>query len=186
MEIHNLNPELKTFLKVLQKSGYPNTTPDVPTIAKAISYPLDNFVIDLVNEIGEEKTKDFIRKTFKSLGLMSNTGMKIDLNFTGEKGSYIYLIIHNFDIVLDEPEEPVWIHYSYGDSLIIQDGENKELDLFKKAKEDLEFDIDFISGLIKEHQDEPNKTQKNIDDIKSLSEDLNELKNKLGQLKNRG
>ena len=55
-----------------------------------------------------------------------------------------------------------------------------------RLKEDLEFDIDFISNLIKEHQDEPNKTQKNIDDIKSLSEDLNELKNKLGQLKNRG
>ena len=135
MEIHNLNPELKTFLKVLQKSGYPNTTPDVPTIAKAVSYPLDNFVIDLVNEIGEEKTKDFIRKTFKSLGLMSNTGMKIDLNFTGEKGSYIYLIIHDFDIVLDEPEEPVWIHFSYGDRLIIQDGEEKTL-------EDVEDEVD--------------------------------------------
>jgi hypothetical protein len=148
MEIHNLNPELKTFLKVLQKSGYPNTTPDVPTIAKAISYPLDNFVIDLVNEIGEEKTKDFIRKTFKSLGLMSNTGMKIDLNFTGEKGSYIYLIIHNFDIVLDEPEEPVWIHYSYGDSLIIQDGEEKTL-------EDVEDEVDMgTMGEFSDYMDE--------------------------------
>ena len=148
MEIHNLNPELKTFLKVLQKSGYPNTTPDVPTIAKAISYPLDNFVIDLVNEIGEEKTKDFIRKTFKSLGLMSNTGMKIDLNFTGEKGSYIYLIIHNFDIVLDEPDEPVWIHYSYGDSLIIQDGEEKTL-------EDVEDEFDMETmGEFSDYMDE--------------------------------
>lgn len=148
MEIHNLNPELKTFLKVLQKSGYPNTTPDVPTIAKAISYPLDNFVIDLVNEIGEEKTKDFIRKTFKSLGLMSNTGMKIDLNFTGEKGSYIYLIIHNFDIVLDEPDEPVWIHYSYGDSLIIQDGEEKTL-------EDVEDEFDMgTMGEFSDYMDE--------------------------------
>ena len=76
----------------------------------------------------------------------------------------------------------VYTAYKIGQS----NGENKELDLFKKAKEDLESDIDFISGLIKEHQDEPNKTQKNIDDIKSLSEDLNELKSKLGQLKNRG
>lgn len=148
MEIHNLNPELKTFLKVLQKSGYPNTTPDVPTIAKAMSYPLDNFVVDLVDEIGEEKTKDFIRKTFKSLGLMSNTGMKIDLNFTGEKGSYIYLIIHNFDIVLDEPDEPVWIHYSYGDSLIIQDGEEKTL-------EDVEDEFDMgTMGEFSDYMDE--------------------------------
>ena len=76
----------------------------------------------------------------------------------------------------------VYTAYKVGQS----NGENKELDLFKKTKEDLEFDIDFISNLIKEHQDEPNKTQKNIDDIKSLSEDLNELKSKLGQLKNRG
>ena len=128
MEIHNLNPELKTFLKALQKLGYPNTTPDVPTIAKAISYPLDNFVIDLVNEIGEEKTKDFIRKTFESLGLMSNTGMKIDLDDTGEYGSYIYLKIHDFDIVLDEPDEPIWIHYSYGDNLLIHDGVEKTLE----------------------------------------------------------
>ena len=148
MEIHKLNPELKTFLKVLQKSGYPNPTPDVPTIARAMSYPLDNFVADLVDEIGEEKTKDFIRKTFKSLGLMSNTGMKIDLNFTGEKGSYIYLIIHNFDIVLDEPEEPVWIHYSYGDSLIIQDGEEKTL-------EDVEDEVDMgTMGEFSDYMDE--------------------------------
>ena len=76
----------------------------------------------------------------------------------------------------------VYTAYKVGQS----NGENKESDLFKKAKEDLEFDIDFISNLIKEHQDEPNKTQKNIDDIKSLSEDLNKLKSKLEQLKNRG
>jgi hypothetical protein len=148
MEIHNLNPELKTFLKVLQKSGYPNTTPDVPTIAKAVSYPLHNFVIDLVNEIGEEKTKDFIRKTFESLGLMSSTGMKIDLNFTGEEGSYIYLIIHNFDIVLDEPEEPVWVSYSYGNSLLIHDDVEKTL-------EDLEDEVDMGSmGEFSDYMDE--------------------------------
>ena len=79
---------------------------------------------------------------------MSNTGMKIDLNFTGEKGSYIYLIIHNFDIVLDEPEEPVWIHYSYGDSLIIQDGEEKTL-------EDVEDEVDMgTMGEFSDYMDE--------------------------------
>lgn len=128
MEIHKLNPDLKIFLKVLQKSGYPNPTPDVSTIARAMSYPLDNFVFDLVDEIGEEKTKEFIRKTFESLGLMSETGMKINLNMTGEEGSYIYLKIHDFDIVLDEPDEPIWIHYSYGDNLLIHDGVEKTLE----------------------------------------------------------
>jgi peptidoglycan hydrolase CwlO-like protein len=75
----------------------------------------------------------------------------------------------------------VYTAYKVGQS----NGENKESDLFQKVKEDLEFEIDFISNLIKEHQDEPNKTQKNIDDINTLSEDLNKLKSKLEELKNR-
>lgn len=156
MEIHKLNPELKTFLKVLQKSGYPNPTPDVPTIARAMSYPLDNFVVDLVDEIGEEKTKEFIRKTFESLGLMSETGMKINLDDTGEDGSYIYLIIHDFDIELDEPDEPIWIHYSYGDSLLIHDGVEKTLaDVWDEADMgDMGEVSDYVDEIGYECQDE--------------------------------
>lgn len=75
----------------------------------------------------------------------------------------------------------VYTAYKIGQS----NGENKESELIKKAKEDLEFEINFVSDLIKGHRDEPNKTQKNLDDIKSLSEDLDKLKTKLEELKNR-
>lgn len=122
---------LKTFLKALHKSGYPNPTPDVPTIAKMVSYPIDNFLTDMTNSVGMEGTDDFVEKTFSKLGLMGE-GMKIDLsNEVGEEGSYIYLIINGFDIEYDEyghEQDEVWIHYSWGKSHLIHDGEVKTLE----------------------------------------------------------
>lgn len=120
---------IKIFLKTLQKSGYPNTSPDVPTIAKAIDYPIYySFLTDLIDNVGMEGAEDFVEKTFSSLGLMGE-GLEIDLsNYLGDNGSYIYLIINSFDLVLDEPQEPVWIHYSWGPNEFILDGENKTLE----------------------------------------------------------
>ncbi len=118
---------LKTFLKALHKSGYPNPTPDVPTIAKMIDYPVHFFLKDLVGNIGMEASHEFVEKSFSKLGLKSE-GMKVDLSdYVGEEGSYIYLIINGFDIVMDEEDE-VWIHYTWGDSHLIHDGEVKTLD----------------------------------------------------------
>ena len=123
--------DLKILLKYLQKSGYPNPTPDTPTIAKLVDYSIDNFLTDMTNHIGMEGTEDFVNKTFSKLGLMGE-GMKIDLGESvGENGSYIYLIIYGFDIVYDEhgnEQDEVWIHYSWGDSHIIHDGEVKTLE----------------------------------------------------------
>lgn len=122
---------LKTFLKALHKSGYPNSSPDVPTIAKMIDYPIDNFLSDMTNSVGVEGTNDFVGKTFSKLGLMGN-GMEIDLSDeVGEEGSYIYLEIHNFDITYDKfghEQDEVWIHYSWGKSHLIHDGEVKTLE----------------------------------------------------------
>ncbi len=122
---------LKTFLKALHKSGYPNPTPDVPTIAKVVNYPIDSFLTDMTNSIGMEGTDDFVEKTLSKLGLMGE-GMKIDLsNSAGEEGSYIYLIINGFDVVYDEyghEQDEVWIHYTWGNSHLIHDGEVKTLE----------------------------------------------------------
>jgi hypothetical protein len=122
--------DLKTFLKVLGKFGYPNTNPDFPTIAKMVDYPPSYFVKDLIANLGVEKTEEFINKTFSTLGLTYSPGMKIDLSDSaGEEGSYIYLIIHGFDILSeDSPDDPVWINYSLVDSHLIHDGEIKTLD----------------------------------------------------------
>jgi hypothetical protein len=123
---------IKTFLKALNKSGYPNGSPDVPTIAyNLIDYHLTHFLQDLVDNVGMKGADDFVEKTFSSLGLMGE-GLKIDLsNEAGEEGSYIYLIINSFDIELSDSDEPdeVWIHYSWGEDKLIHDGEEKTLEI---------------------------------------------------------
>ena len=126
---------LKTFLKALHKSGYPNPTPDVPTIAKMINYPVEFFLKDLVGNIGMEAAHEFVEKSFSKLGLMGQ-GMEVDLSDSvGEEGSYIYLIINGFDIKLDDAE-PIWIHYTWGPNELIHDGESKTL-------EDIYDEVDF-------------------------------------------
>lgn len=119
---------LKTFLKALHKSGYPNSTPDVPTIAKMVDYPVEFFLKDLVGNIGMEAAHEFVEKSFSKLGLMGQ-GMEVDLSdLVGEPGSYIYLIINGFDLLKDEEDEPVWIHYTWGPNELIHDGEVKTLE----------------------------------------------------------
>jgi hypothetical protein len=94
-----------------------------------VNYNIDLFLEDLVDNVKMKGAADFVEKSFSSLGLMGE-GMKIDLSDeAGESGSYIYLIINSFDIVLSEDEEDeVWIHYSWGNNKLIHDGEEKTLD----------------------------------------------------------
>ena len=64
---------LKIFLKTLKKVGYPN--PDVASIAKMIDYDLEEFLPDLVAEIGEKKADEF---TENALNKMSTSdGIRI-------------------------------------------------------------------------------------------------------------
>jgi hypothetical protein len=122
--------DLKTFLKVAQKLGYPNPSPNSLVIANSISYNLNNFIEDLISEVGQERANEFVDKTFSSLGATYSPGIKIDLSDRlGETGSYIYLIINGFDFAEGDGEfEEVWIHYTWGDSMLIHDGEEKTLD----------------------------------------------------------
>jgi hypothetical protein len=110
--------QLKTFLKVVQKLGYPNPSPDSLVIANSINYNLNNFIEDLILEVGEEKAYEFVNKTFSSLGATYSPGIKIDLsNRVGETGSHIYLIINEFEFVEgDNDYKEVWIHYSWGNN----------------------------------------------------------------------
>jgi hypothetical protein len=122
--------DLKTFLKVAQKLGYPDPSPNSLVIANSINYNLNNFIEDLILEVGQERANEFVNKTFSSLGATYSPGIKIDLSDRlGETGSYIYLIINGFDFVEgDEEYKEVWIHYTWGDSHLIHDGEVKTLD----------------------------------------------------------
>jgi hypothetical protein len=138
--------DLKTFLTISQRLGYPNPTPDSLTIAKSIDYSLGYLIDDLIREIGQFKTDEFIEKTFSKLGAMSSPGIKIDLvDMGGGEGSYVYLIINSFDVGEgDEDYEEVWIHYTLGDSLLFEDGEERTL-------EDIWDDIDM--GTMGEFED---------------------------------
>jgi hypothetical protein len=103
---------LKTFLKVLNKVGYPN--PDVQSIAKMIDYNLEEFLPDLVAEVGEEKADDF---TEKALNKMSTSdGIKIQDKDDPEQ--YAYIILLNPRLDLENDETTVLCDWSWGDTHI--------------------------------------------------------------------
>ena len=120
--------ELKSFLKVLEKYNYPNSKVDVPRLARLSGYNLSSFVEDLEGTIGTQKTFDFIQNTFSKIGLTHDPGLRINLDdYAGDIGSYVYLIVNDFDII-ESPEGPeVWLNYSYGDNSIIHDGKSRTI-----------------------------------------------------------
>jgi hypothetical protein len=111
--------ELNRFLKVLNKVGYPN--PDTVTIAKMVSYNLDNFLTELVGEIGEEKSNDFILKAIQKLS--DENGIRLDIG----NNEYVYAIIREPYIDM-EGDGSVFAELTWGDSnLLYQDDEGNEV-----------------------------------------------------------
>jgi len=142
--------EVKNFLKILQKAGYPNTNPDTITIANAASYPLESFIKNLYEEIGMGGTQEFIEKVFSSLGLTYHPGLKLELG----GGDYMHLIINDFDLVEGEGEDitEVWIHYSFGENrLTINETPTTLADIWDEADMG---DIGEVSDIQYEIQDE--------------------------------
>ena len=112
---------LKTFLKILNKVGYPN--PDVVSIAKMIDYNLEEFLPDLVAEIGEEKADEF---TEKALNKMS-TPKGIRIKDKDDSKEYAYIIIHNPRLDLDNDETTVLCDWEWGETKILhQDDDGTE------------------------------------------------------------
>lgn len=103
---------LKTFLKTLKKVGYPN--PDTKSIAKMISYDLEEFLPDLVDELGEEKADEF---TEKALDKMS-TPDGIRIQDEDDPEQYAYIKIHNPRLDLENDETTVLCDWSWGDTNI--------------------------------------------------------------------
>lgn len=101
--------ELNTFLRVINKMGYPN--PSTASIARSMDYNLDNFLPDLVAEVGEERADEFTEKALEKLS-ENGKGIRIPL----ESDRYIYLIIYDTKINLDETETQVFINWGWGDS----------------------------------------------------------------------
>lgn len=105
---------LKTFLKVLQKVGYPN--PNLDSIAKMVDYNLEDFLPDLVAEIGEEKADDFTEKALKKMS--TKKGIKIK-NLHDDPNQYAYIILHNTRLDLENDETTVLCDWSWGDTKIL-------------------------------------------------------------------
>jgi hypothetical protein len=113
--------DLNRFLKVLNKVGYPN--PDVHSIAKMIDYNLEEFLPDLVAEVGEEKADEF---TEKALNKMS-TPNGIRIQDKDDSKEYAYIIIHNPRLDLDNDETTVLCDWSWGQTNILsQDDDGNE------------------------------------------------------------
>jgi hypothetical protein len=60
-----------------------------------------------------------------------------------------------------------------------RDGKNKERDALKEARTDLEMEIEYMEGLVKDYDSVPNKTQKDWDNKQMLEMKLDLLKRKL-------
>lgn len=104
---------IKTFLKVLNKVGYPNS--NINTISNAVSYDLDNFLPDLITEVGEDKANWFVGEAISKL----STKKGIKLNLSGEYNEYAYIIIKNSRIDLENSDDTVLIDWSWGDTHLL-------------------------------------------------------------------
>ena len=113
---------LKTFLKVLSKVGYPN--PDVHSIAKMIDYNLEEFLPDLVAEIGEEKSDEFTEKALNKIS--TSDGIRIS-NLYDDSNQYAYIKIYNPRLDLENDETTVLCDWSWGETKILyQDDDGTE------------------------------------------------------------
>lgn len=98
--------------------GYPN--PNTKSIARSMDYDLDEFLLDLVEEVGKERAEEFTENALSKLS-EDGKGIKVPLNDNTE---YIYLQIYESRIDLDETESQVLINWGWGDSKLLSQDEN--------------------------------------------------------------
>lgn len=110
--------DVNYFLKVLKREGYPN--PDVESIAKMVGYDLEDFLLDLKNEIGEEGVVKFCDNAIKKIS--GEDGIEIDL----EDGEFCNIHVYPKYYDEDESEMDVISESEWGDSRILSTDENGE------------------------------------------------------------
>ena len=113
--------DLVPFLKLLTKVGYPN--PEIQTIARMADYNLEEFLPDLVAELGEEKADEF---TERALNKMS-TQDGIRIQDKDDPKQYAYIKLHNPRLDLENDETTVLCDWSWGETKILhQDDDGTE------------------------------------------------------------
>ena len=112
--------ELNKFLKVMNKMGYPN--PNTKSIARSMDYDLDEFLPNLVDEVGEKRAEEF---TENALNKLSEDGKGIKVPLDNDNTEYIYLQIYESRIDLDETESQVLINWGWGDSRLFDENDQE-------------------------------------------------------------
>jgi len=125
--------DLNIFLKALKKVGYPN--PDVVSIAKMMDYNLEEFLPDLVAEVGEEKADQFAEKSLNKI--TPKEGIRV--NLYDDPNQYAYIQIHNPRLDLENDETTVLCDWSWGETQILHQDEdgNETYKTIDELSEDL-------------------------------------------------
>jgi hypothetical protein len=103
---------LKIFLKTLSKLGYPN--PDLISISKMVSYNLEEFLPDLVDELGQEKADEFTEKALDKF----STADGIKVQDRDDPNQYAYIKLYNPRLDLENDETTVLCEWNWSDSSI--------------------------------------------------------------------
>ena len=118
--------DLKTFLTVMKKYGYPN--PKVESIAKMTSYDLDELLVDMYAKKGWMFTKNFVKQSLIKL-LGEDMEIKMDVSEVAEEGSHVTFKVTPFDFDPEETEDGVYSKIDILDShMVAPDGSVKTLD----------------------------------------------------------
>jgi hypothetical protein len=110
--------DLVPFLKLLTKVGYPN--PEIQTIARMADYNLEEFLPDLVAELGEEKADEFTERALNKMS--TQDGIRIQDEDDPEQ--YAYIKLHNPRLDLENDETTVLCDWSWGNTNIFYKDED--------------------------------------------------------------
>jgi hypothetical protein len=136
--------DLKKILLVLEKFGYPNN--NFSSLCTMTGYNSDNFLADLIENLGEDKTLEFIGNTFDKLET-DQEGIKISL---WEPGEYVYLNIEDYTINEEESDDCVFIEWYWGDDSKVSDDNGKLVTLDQINDDNDPWDLDDFYDGIKE------------------------------------
>lgn len=122
--------DVKLFLRVLKTEGYPN--PNIDSIAKMVSYDLDNFLLDLKNELGDEGVTDFCVRAIDKL--QGEDGIRV--NMDGPNGDeFCYIQIHPMFFDEEETENDIISRSSWGESRLLGVDEETGEETYKTIQE---------------------------------------------------
>lgn len=129
--------------------GYPNE--DFDNICRLSSYNPDNFLPEMIENIGINKTIEFIGKTFDNLETHPKgsyvRGIKIPL---WDPEEFVYLIIEDFNVDPDESEDCVYIDWIWGTNKLLKDDMGGYTTLKELEDDNDPWDLDDFYDQLKE------------------------------------